>query len=171
MDTRDVLADAFDRTREGVRSVLDGLSAAALDHRPDAQANTIAWLAWHLTRVQDDHVSEIARREQTWTEEGWARRFDLPLDDADTGYGHTSEQVAAVRVEDPELLVGYHEAVFERTTAYLGTIDEQELDRIIDERWDPPVSVGVRLVSVIDDQAQHIGQARYVRGLFERRHA
>ncbi|MDQ4130056.1 MAG: DinB family protein [Actinomycetota bacterium] len=168
METRDVLADAFDRIRQGVIRVTEGVDAAALVYRPDPAANSIAWLLWHLTRVQDDHVSEIAGREQAWTAEGWADRLDLPFDRTDTGYGHTSEQVAAVRPDGPELLVGYHQAVSARTLEYLETLTAAELDRIIDRRWDPPVSVGVRLVSVVEDQMQHLGQASYVRGMYER---
>jgi hypothetical protein len=76
--------------------------------------------------------------------------------------------VAAIHA-GPDVLLDYHNAVHDRTVAYLNTIDAGELDRIIDVRWDPPVSVGVRLVSVIDDDMQHAGQAAYVRGLFERR--
>ncbi len=169
MDTADVLRDAFTRIRDGVGSVVEGLDADALNYRPDPAANTIAWLVWHLTRVHDDHVAEIAGRPQAWTEGRWVERFDLPLAPNDTGYGHSAEEVASVRVEDPQLLAGYHEDVAERTFAYLDTIDRDELDRIIDERWDPPVSVGVRIVSVISDQMQHLGQAAYVRGMHQRR--
>lgn len=168
MDTKDILADAFGRAADGVRRVTDGLGADALAYRPDPEANSIGWLVWHLTRVHDDHLSEIAGRDQAWSADGWAERFDLPHDRDDIGYGHTSEQVGAVRPGGPELL-GYHDAVLGRTREYLQTIDAAELDRIIDDRWDPPVSVGVRLVSVIEDQLQHLGQAAYVRGLFERR--
>jgi len=168
MDTRDVFADAFERVREGVHRVANGLDADALAFRPDSDANSIGWLVWHLTRVHDDHVAEIAGREQTWTSDGFHERSGLPFDAADTGYGHSSEQVGEVRFDDPELLVEYHEAVVTQTRSYLETLDAEELDRIIDRRWDPPVTVGVRLVSVIDDQAQHIGQAGYVRGLWKR---
>lgn len=168
METSEVLSDAFGRMREGVRRVTDGLDAVSLAYRPDPDANSIAWLVWHSTRVQDDHVSQIAGREQAWIIEGWADRFDLSLEPMDTGYGHTSEQVAAVDVDGPGLLVAYHEAVAQRTLEYLGTIDAAELDRIVDDRLDPPVSVGVRLVSVTADQLQHLGQAGYVRGLLER---
>ncbi|HWB71440.1 MAG TPA: DUF664 domain-containing protein [Egibacteraceae bacterium] len=168
METSEVLLDAFERIRQGVRRVTEGLDAEALAFRPDPDANSIAWLVWHATRVQDDHVSEIAGRGQAWVADGWADRFDLPADPAYTGYGHTSQQVGAVRADGPDLLVGYHEAVAQRTFEYLETIDAAELDRIIDDRWDPPVSVGVRLVSVIDDQIQHVGQAGYVRGMLER---
>lgn len=165
METRDVLGDAFGRIRDGVSRVVEGLDADALAHRPDPDANSIAWLVWHLTRIQDDHVSEIAGHEQRWIADGWAAHFDLPFDPADTGYGHSSDQVGAVRPDGPEPLVGYHQAVAERTAAYLETVDADELDRIIDRGWDPPVTVGVRLVSVINDGTQHLGQAAYVRGL------
>lgn len=168
MEARDVLADAFERIRDGMRRVTEGLDPQALAYRPDPDANSIAWLVWHATRVHDDHVSEIAGREQAWTAGGWADRLGLPFEPTDIGYGHTSEQVATVRPDRPEVLVGYHEAVAQATFAYLETVDAAELDRIIDDSWDPPVSVGVRLVSVINDQGQHLGQAAYVRGMVER---
>ncbi len=168
METRDVLADGFARIREGVQRVTEGLDSEALAYRPDPGANSIAWLVWHATRVQDDHVSEIAGRDQAWIAQGWADRFNFPFHHADTGYGHSSEQVAAVRPDGPELLVGYQDAVTRHTLEYLETIDATELERIIDYRWDPPVSVGVRLVSVMEDDMQHLGQASFVRGMLER---
>lgn len=168
METSEILSDAFERMREGVRHVTEGLDAEALAHRADPEANSIAWLIWHSTRVQDDHVSQIAGRGQAWMTDGWAERFGLPFGHADTGYRHTSEQVGAVNVDGPDLLVGYHEAVARRTFEYLDTIDAVELDRIVDDSWGPSVSVGVRLVSVITDQLQHLGQAGYIRGMLER---
>lgn len=169
METKDVLIDAYTRIRELVHRIADGLDAGALRYRPDAEANSVAWLLWHLTRVQDHHVSEIAGREQAWTAEGWAERFGMEPDPSNTGYGHTPEQVAAVRPDGPGVLVEYHDAVAAHSLDYLGTIDAEELDRIIDRSWDPPVSVGVRLVSVIGDCYQHAGQAAYVKGMHERR--
>lgn len=168
METSEVFSEAFQRIREGVGRVSEGLDAESLAYRPDPDANSIAWLVWHSIRIQDDHISEIAGRNQAWISDGWADRFDLPLDPMDIGYGNTSEQVGAVKPDEPELLVGYHEAVARYTREYLDTIDAAELDRIIDDRWDPPVSVGVRLVSVIADLLQHLGQAAYVRGMLER---
>lgn len=169
MDATDILTDALQRTRGLVRRVADGLDAEALAYRPDPEANSIAWLLWHATRVQDDHVSELAGREQAWTADGWAERLDLPFDPADIGFGHTAEQVAAVRPGGPGPLIDYHEAVVAKTLDYLGTVTAKPLDRVVDESWDPPVTMGVRLVSVVNDQLQHVGQAAYVRGLFERR--
>lgn len=169
METRDVLADAFGRVVEDVEGAVAGLTAEQLAFRPDPDANSIAWLVWHLTRVHDDHVSELAGREQAYTELGFAARFGFDLDPDDIGYGHTSADVAAVRVDGPELLVAYLRAVTDRTGEYLATVDAAELDRIVDRRWDPPVTAGVRLVSVVNDSTQHAGQAAYVRGLLDRR--
>jgi hypothetical protein len=118
-----------------------------------------------LTRVQDDHVAEVAEREQIWTADGWASRFSLPLEDADTGYGHSTEDVAKVRVASGDLLTGYYDAVHAATLGYLRGLDEGDLDRIVDRRWTPAVTLGVRLISVLDDDLQHAGQAAYVRGL------
>jgi len=168
MRSSQLLEDAFERVREVVVDVLTGLDPEELTARLDGEANTIAWLIWHLSRVQDDHVSAVAGVEETWTAGGWAARFALPLDEGDIGYGHTSEQVATVTAE-AELLRDYHEAVHLATVRFLATVTDADLDRIVDERWDPPVTMGVRLVSVIADDLQHAGQAAYLKGLLERR--
>lgn len=167
MNTADLLIEAFGRIRGIVRRVVGGLSPDALAFRPDADANSIAWLVWHLTRIQDDHVADVAGIEQAWAADGWAKRFALPFDVADTGYGHSTADVAAVQV-DAELLTGYYDAVHERTVDYVRTIADADLDRIVDRSWDPPVTLGVRLISVVSDDLQHAGQAAFVRGLAER---
>jgi hypothetical protein len=127
----------------------------------------VSWLIWHLSRVQDDHVADVAGAEQVWLAGGWAERFGLPFDDEATGYGQATAEVAQVRVA-PELLEGYHNAVCEQTTRYVQALTDVELDRIVDESWDPHVSLGSRLVSVIGDDLQHLGQAAYILGLAKR---
>ncbi len=169
METNEMLADAFGRIVEEFETAVAGLTSDELAFRADPEANSIAWLTWHATRVQDDHVSALAQREQAWIEDEFQQRFGMDLEASDIGYGHTPAEVAAVQPDDPAILVDYLRAVTERTLAYLSGVDATELDRIIDRNWDPPVSVGVRLVSVIDDSIQHAGQALYVRGMIERR--
>jgi Protein of unknown function (DUF664) len=167
MTLGELLVDAFNRIQEGAHDVVDGLSPDQLAHRPSERTNSIAWLLWHLTRIQDDHIAEVAGVEQVWTSQGWHERLGLPFDAADTGYGHTPDQVAKVRGESVDLLTGYLDAVHRQTVDYVGPLSGRELGRIVDERWDPPVSLGVRLVSVINDDQQHVGQAAYLRGLIE----
>ena len=162
-----LIADSFTRVREGVTGVLEGISDGHLTWRPDPEANTVAWLVWHLTRVQDDHLAAAFGQPQVWHSEGWESRFGLPLPSDATGYGMGPSEVGAVTAP-AELLSGYHLAVASRTASLVAGLQAEDLDRIVDERWDPPVTLAVRLVSVISDDLQHVGQAAYVRGLAER---
>lgn len=168
MTIADVLTDAFGRVREEVHASVDGLTDEQLAYRVDSTANSIAWLVWHLTRITDDHVCGAAGTEQAWTSDGWAKRFNLPFSDRATGYGDTPEDVAEVRAS-AELLTAYYDAVHERTLRYVGGLTDADLPRIVDEGWDPPVTLGVRLVSVISDDLEHAGQAAFVRGILMRR--
>ncbi len=169
MTSAELLADAFGRIRGVVHQAVDNLTAEQLAFRVDPEANSIAWLVWHLTRIQDDHVAHVARTEQVWTSQGWVERFGLPFDPRDTGYGHRAQEVGAVQVGSGELLAGYHDAVHEQTTRYVRQLTDADLGRIVDRSWDPPVTLGVRLVSVIADDLQHAGQAAFVRGILLRR--
>ncbi len=163
--TQDLLSDAFGRVEELVGEVTQGLTDDVSTYRPDSGANSVGWLVWHLSRVQDDHVADAAGVDQVWPK--WRDRFGLPFDAFETGYGQGGDGVANVRV-NAELLAGYHADVHQLTTSYVKSLTARELERVVDERWDPPVTVSVRLVSVISDCLQHLGQASYVRGLAER---
>ncbi|RIJ51863.1 DUF664 domain-containing protein [Clavibacter lycopersici] len=165
----DLLVDAYGRIGEIVRDAVDGLDAGDLAVRPDPEANSIGWLVWHLARVQDAQVADVAGRDQTWTTGGWADRFALPFDESATGYGQSSEDVAALEGVTADLLIGYLDAVQSATLAYLADLDDDELDRVVDEDWTPPVTLGARLVSVLSDDLQHAGQASYLAGLVARR--
>lgn len=167
MTSADLLVDAFNRVQEAVHEAVGGLDEDQLAHRVDPDANSIAWLIWHLTRVQDDHIADAAETEQVWLARGWADRFGLQLDEEDTGFGHTSEQVALVRAP-AELLTGYHDAVHEHTLRFVEELSGQDLDQVIDTSWSPPVTLGVRLVSVIADDLQHSGQAALLNGVLNR---
>lgn len=163
MDVRGLLTEGFGRITELYDDVAEGLDHEQLRQRPDGVGNSIGWLLWHLARVQDHHVAGLSGQPQVWEE--WQERFGLPNDTDDIGYGHTSEQVDAVRITDPQLLVDYHHEVTLATARYLETVDENELEREVDQNWDPPVTAGVRLVSIQGDCLQHLGQAAYVKGL------
>lgn len=159
---RALLTDHFERIAELVQDVTDGLDEQTATWRPAPEANTIAWLTWHLARVQDDHIADLAGTGQAWPR--LHKRSGLPFGVTDTGYGHTPDQVAAVQVP-PSDLREYHAAVHEHTIAYVRGLDARELERVVGADWDPPVTVSVRLVSVIGDCLQHLGQAAYLRGI------
>ncbi|KLN34166.1 chorismate synthase [Cellulosimicrobium funkei] len=167
MEARTLLEDLFGRIGPTATRAVDGLGEDALTARLDPRANTIAWLAWHLARGQDAQVAAAVGREQVWTRDGWARRFDLPFDDGATGYGQSAADVGRVRASD-DLLLGYVHAVQVESQDVLAALTDEDLDRVVDEAWDPPVTLGVRLVSVAVDSLQHAGQAAFVRGVLER---
>lgn len=169
MKSNDLLLDAFGRIRETVEATLEGLDDGPLDdgpmtRRPAGTGNSIAWLIWHLSRVEDAQVAAAAGLEEVWTSQDFVGRFGLPLSKRDTGYGHSSSQVDSVRA-GPELLLEYYDAVHRQTVEFLETLGDEDLDRIVDTSWDPPVTLGVRLVSTIADCLQHVGQAAYAKGL------
>jgi hypothetical protein len=164
MKSNELLLDAFGRVREIVDATLDGLDDETLARRPAGNGNSIAWLIWHLSRVEDTQVASAARLPQVWTSQGFAGRFGLPLPEHDTGYGHSSDNADAVRAP-AELLADYYEAVHRQTVEVLNSLGDDDLDRVVDTRWDPPVTFGVRLVSTVADCLQHVGQAAYAKGL------
>jgi hypothetical protein len=167
MDTTALLLELYGRTPAIVAEAVEGLNQEQLVWAPAPGANSIGWLVWHLTRVQDDHVSELLDAEQIWTTGEWAARCGLKPDAHNTGYGHGPDDIASVRPESPDVLLGYLDEVDARTRRMIEGLSDAELDRIVDRRWDPPVTMGVRLVSIADDCLQHGGQAAYVRGLLE----
>jgi uncharacterized damage-inducible protein DinB len=167
MHAKDVLIEAYGRIREEVHAAVEDLDPEALNARPADDTNSIAWLVWHLTRVQDDHIADAFELDQVWLTRDWAKRFGLDLPRHDTGYGHSAAKVAKVRVDSGELLTGYYDAVHDQTLGALRGLTAKDLERVVDERWDPPVTLGVRLVSVLSDDLQHVGQAAYVRGLIQ----
>ncbi len=167
MDATGVLLEAHGRVRPLVHAAVEGLTLDQLLARVAPDANPIAWLVWHMARVQDAQVAELVGEEQLWVVDGWAARFGLAPDPANHGYGHTSADVASVRPESPDVLLAHFDATAERAHAYLESLAPADLDRVVDRSWDPPVTLGVRLVSIVDDCVQHVGQAAYVRGLVE----
>lgn len=167
MDVAALLTELFDRIPPLGRRAVDGLAPERLAEAPRPGANTIAWLVWHTARVQDAQVAPLLGADQLWATGDWAARMGLPAEPRDTGYGHGPGQVAAVRPPDGGVLVDYLDAVATRTRGYLAGLTAPDLDRVVDERWEPPVTLGVRLVSIAGDCLQHVGQAAYLRGMLE----
>ncbi len=165
MDVAALLVELYGRIPPLAADAVDGLDPDQLRRPPSTGANPIGWLVWHLARVQDDHIADLLESDQLWVGGDWARRFGLAPDPSNTGYGHSADEVAAVQPESAEALLEYLDAVASRTRAMLEELTPADLDRIVDRRWDPPVTLGVRLVSIADDSLQHAGQAAYGRGL------
>ena len=169
MELNELLIELFGRVDEEIHSAVDGLDVEALTTAPAEGANPIGWLVWHLTRVQDDHMADIFDAEQVWVTGDWGRRFGVDSDASNTGWNHSWDEVTTIRPDGAKALLEYYDAVSELTRGFLATVTAKDLDRVVDTRWNPPVTLGVRLVSIVDDEIQHAGQANYVRGLLDRR--
>lgn len=163
-----LLLDAFGRVHQLVHGVAEGLTAADLDWRPTPEANSIGWLLWHLARVEDDHLAGVSGGDQVWLSAGWMERFALPVAPRAIGYGQSAAAARSVVVAEPALLTGYYDAVHARSTEVVRALTDADFDRVVDERWDPPVTAAVRLVSVVGDITQHVGQAAYLKGILPR---
>jgi len=167
MTPADLLIESFTRIPSIVDRATSGLDAQQLAARPAPGTNTIAWLAWHTARGQDAQIATLAGTEEVWVADGWYGRFELPFGPVEMGYGMSAGDVVRV-VSTAALLTGYLDAVTERTRAYLSDLSEEALDEVVDENWNPPVTRGVRLVSILGDCLQHAGQASYARGILDR---
>lgn len=168
MDTTALLLEAMSRAPEACRAAVEGIDAGILNRRPEVDGrsnNSISWLVWHTGREIDVQVAALRNREEAWTRDGWADRFALDLPADSMGYGHSAEEAAKVVVDDPDLLLGYLDAAVADFEEAVRETAPEDLDRVVDDEWDPPVTLGIRLLSVVDDAAQHTGQAAYVRGL------
>jgi Protein of unknown function (DUF664) len=161
---RELLRDAFTRLIEHVDELTDGLTDDEANYRPSPSANSIAWLIWHSARVQDFQLAPIAGVEQVWKTGGWVDRFGLVLPRNDTGYGHGPNEVAKVQAP-ADLLAGYYHAVHKLTLDFVAGVTAEDLARVVDPNWDPPVTASTRIISIIDDCAQHLGQAAYLLGI------
>ena len=165
MDAIDLLRDLAPRPRDAARALAADLTPEILAAHPGGHPNSVAWLLWHTAREMDAQLAALRGVEQVWTAQGFDARFGLGEVGDQVGYGHTADQARSITVDDPELLIEHLEAVTDALTAYLETLADDDLDDVIDEQWDPPVTRGVRLISLIDDAAQHVGQAAYVVGM------
>jgi uncharacterized damage-inducible protein DinB len=167
MTPAELLIDSFTRIPPIVGKAIADLSSKQLAYRPAPGTNTIAWLAWHTARGQDVQIADLADTEQIWTASGWYGRFALPFEPDEMGYGMSQDEVTRV-IATEALLSGYLTEVTEASTAYLDGLSATNLDEVIDPNWNPPVTRGARLVSVINDCLQHAGQASYARGMLDR---
>jgi hypothetical protein len=168
MEWHDLLADGYNRLPEFLGHVLNGLTQEDLNWQPREDSNSIGWLLWHLTRQQDAQIAALMEEEQLWIKDGWHSKFDRPADPKDTGFGHTPEQVAAFRSPETNIMLDYLKAAVERSKQFFLSLSKEDLDRELDEPWYQPLpTVGVRLISILDDAILHSGQAAYVRGLLQ----
>ncbi len=162
MECAEFITGIFARISQVLETVLDGLTENEINQQPTPECNSIGWMVWHLTRVQDRFIAMISNNEQVWITEKWYGKFGREADAKDIGYGHRPEDLANFRVLDTKTLLDYHHAVLEKTKQYTNKLSPEELDRVIDDSRAP--TVALRLTAFISDNLQHAGQVAYLRG-------
>lgn len=167
MTWQELLLDGYGRIYEELERALSGLTPGDLDHQPKYDSNSMGWLAWHLIRVQDGQIARLMGVEQVYIKDGWYAEFNRQPDPKDVGFGHSSEQVAAFKSPDVAIIMGYEKGVLEREKSYINSLTAEDLDRELNEPFQPLPTVGVRLISIMSDALQHAGQIAYVRGLLQ----
>ena len=165
MDALDILRDLTSRPRTAAAALAGQLNPVSLNARPGGHDNSVAWLLWHTGREIDAQLADLTGGEQVWTAHGFDARFALGELGDTVGYGHTPAEARRIVVEDGPGLLAYIDAALAALEHYLGTLSQEDLADVVDEQWDPPVTRGARLVSILDDAAQHIAQAAYVLGM------
>jgi hypothetical protein len=166
MEWHNLLVEGYRRVQESMEHVLTGLDQDVLDWQPKDGNNTIGWLAWHLTRQQDAQIASLMSKDQLWIRGKWYQKFKRLADPKDSGFGHTKEQIKAFKSPDINTLIDYQKAVFERSKDYFMTLSKSDLEKELNEPWFQPLpTVGVRLISILEDSLLHAGQMAYIRGL------
>jgi uncharacterized damage-inducible protein DinB len=165
MEFQQLLVGVFERVSQVLEEALDGLNQDDLSYLPQADCNSIGWLTWHLTRVQDSTISRLTGKEQLWIAEKWYSKFNRNADSTDNGVGHSSKDVSNFQSPDTETLLDYHHAVLKQTNEYVGKLSTNELGREID--WPRFPTVGLLLAAQISETLQHVGQIAYLRGMLK----
>jgi hypothetical protein len=169
MEWQQFIAAIYARISQELERVLDGLTKDDLNQIPGPDCNSIGWLVWHLTRSQDRAIADLTGEDQFWVKDGWHARFGRPPDPADTGFGHSSEDIAAFKSPGSKTLWEYHLTVFEPAKRYIvDRLSETDLEREVERPTFSTVSpVHAILVGVLNDSLQHLGQAAYLRGMLK----
>lgn len=165
MDAIEILLDAAGRPLDALTATQHRITPDNLNAHPAGHDNSVAWLLWHTGREIDVQLAELTGGDEVWASQGFRNRVRLGDAGDAVGYGHTSQEARAIVVDDAQVLIQYVQACIDALRQHLTTLNEPDLDVVVDETWDPPVRRGVRLVSIIDDAAQHLAQVGYVCGL------
>ena len=153
----------FTRSVNSIKQATTGLSDEQLYFQPIQDTNSIAWLAWHLSRRKDYYSSKLVGDEQVWVTEGWYQRFGMTAEE--TGLGHTPEQVTAFRPA-PALLFGYVEAANNAAMDRISRLRPELLDREVELDANRGMRPAWQMFNpMISDCLQHLGQISYLRGV------
>ncbi len=155
------LNEAFDK----LKRALDGLSEDELHWRPALESNTIDWMVWHMARVEDNWVNvRLRESESIWDRDGWAERCGVEV--PDNGYGQSAEEIRAIPPFNVPLVMDYYAAVRQGTTDYFeNEMQEEDLNKEVPHARYDPINYAWVLGHLLCEEAEHLGQIEYLRGM------
>lgn len=169
MKWQQLVSDSFKRQAEELEKVVDGLTEDDLNQQPAPDCNSVGWLAWHVLRSVDRNMSELIGEEQLWIKDGWHTKWGRAADPAETGFGHTTEQVCAFRSPEGKWVLEYQKALMERVENYVNKrLTTGDLERrYLSATFKKINQVESVIVGQFWHGMHHVGQAGYVRGLLK----
>ena len=163
MDVKEMFTYSLKESWTFLSEALEGLSQEEVNWAPAPHCNSIAFILWHVTRVEDVLIHPISQRIAGvyWTQ-GWQERLGIPA--TEIGYQYTEEQLQAWSAPKFEDLQEYAQAVHERTLAFVETLTPEKLLEVPRPDY-PNQTIGVILAHLATEIAQHVGQISYLRGV------
>jgi hypothetical protein len=168
LELHEMLSGAYGSILKTLEYTLEGLTEEDLNWQPKPDCNSIGWLAWHLTRIQDMTIADFTGDEQLWIKDGWHKKWGRPADPQDFGNGMKPEDLAKFKSPDAKTLLAYHKTVLEKSQEFFPTLKKADLDEVLENTpFKPPPTAGMMLLIILGDGLQHAGQAAYVRGMLQ----
>ncbi|HEY7138914.1 MAG TPA: DinB family protein [Methylomirabilota bacterium] len=144
-----------------VDDLFAGLTDAQARERPHG-LNSVAWLVWHATRVEDATVSRfVDDQPQVLTEGQWRDR--LGVDRRDVGSGMAEDEVESLSARiDTAALRGYAHAVADRTRSVTGSLTPAAWDEIVPAE---------RIRRIVAEEGLLVDAGRWVEDFWARGHS
>jgi len=163
MEAKELLLRSLEESQGYLTKALDGLTQEEAAWTPREGCNSIAFIFWHLIRVEDIWINRVLRGEkQVYEAEDWPKKLGTPA--GESGYHYTMEQLQAWPVPRIELLQGYADSVREQTLTFLQSVTAGKLSEIANPDQSPDTT-GAILSHLITEIALHVGQIDYLCGV------
>ena len=161
MQAKELTLRFLNQSQENLTKSLDGLTQEEVAWSPGAECNNIAFIFWHISRVEDFFVNRVIQRQkELYDVEGWQQKLGTP----DKAYQLTLEELQEWPVPKLEVLFGYANAVREKTLSFVQSIPNEHLSELArPER--PPDTIGDILSNLVFEIQLHVGQIAYLHGM------
>ena len=159
-----ILSDMLEMSDSLVRRALEGLTDADLIKRPSDQDNTIGWLMWHKTRVEDIAFADASGEEQFWISDKWHEKFGMEPNPGQMGFRGFARTSDEPRVQERKTFSATPTPFGRARLRCWRASRPRTSTRKSPPRWARPSKSGTTSGRVAADNIQHGGQICYLRG-------